>query len=140
MMSVLMKNKVLPEWSIELFLQDVKTIQDTKGDTMELDLVFKCVNFFLFNGQFDEVQKIADAIDVAQFTPSVLLSFCMQFWNAQRNGIIYEPFRQKCEEEIRRTCPEEDVDEVFRGLKGVPTGPTLGSLLRGLNGANQNLY
>ena len=129
-----------PQWSIEAFLRDTKTIQDTKGVDAALDHILTCVNFFLYNQIFDEVQKIVDAIDVTQFSPTVLICFCTEFWNAQRDGIIYEPFRLKCEEEIKRVEPETNVDEIFRGLKGVPTGPTLGSMLRGVQGANQELY
>jgi len=129
-----------PDWSVELFLNDLETIQNTKGEEDALDLMFTCLDFFLCNHQFEEVQKIVDAIDVTRYTDSTLLGFCVQFWNAQRDGIIYEPFRQRCEAEILRKRPGYDVDKIFYGLKGIPEGPTIGDMLRSIGQGNQHLY
>ena len=129
-----------PDWSIELFLNDLETIQNTKGEDDALDLMFTCLGFFLYHQQFEEVQKVVEAIDVTRYAGSLLLGFCTQFWNAQRDGIIYEPFRQRCEDEMLKREPGRDMERLFGGLKGLPDGPTIGQMLRGIGQGNQHLY
>jgi len=129
-----------PPWSVELFLKDLRDIQETKGVDRAIDHVFQCFDALLCGGAFDEIQKVIDTMDVVGLNSSVLYSACTMAWNAQRDGVIFEPFRKKCMDEILRVNPDKEVERIFHSLMKPPSGPTLGQMLRGIEQGNQGLY
>jgi len=130
----------MPDWSVEKFLTDLKDIQTSEGVDCAIDHVLTCMNYLLHIGAFEEVQKVIDTVDVVGIDSSVLYSMCTMAWNAQRDGLIFEPFRKKCMDEILRVNPDKQVERIFAGLMNPPTGVTLGSMLRGIGQGNQGLY
>lgn len=89
--------------------------------------------------QFKLMQEVLDKLCVTDLDGSVLVVLCTQAWNAQRDGIIYEPFRKRCELELLQNNTKEDVENIFQGLTGLPSGCTTGDILR-VYGGRQDVY